>query len=556
MKKVAVIESINGIESDLESQVITPDNQVYGSTEELNLIDKNDGYAVPRRQLYYIAFCLDIAAFLAALDATVVSTLLTVIASDFGSLGSMSWLATSYLLSCSALQPIYGKLSDIFGRKILLIGCCIFFALGCGICTINSINVVIFGRFITGIGGSGLTCLSTITLSDLVPPRDRGVYQGYLNIFFGLGTATGGMFGGVISDYLGWKYAFGLQIPIAIFVGIAIYFNLNLPEGSPGLGVRGHIRHKLSKIDFLGSFLLVSSLLIILTVASLAGNTLKLTSKTFAFLCILALVLFSCFIHVEKNTSQPIIPIDLMRIRTVSASALTNWFYTMGVFTYLFYVPVYYNSVMSFSGTKIGTRLIPNFFVTSIGSVGAGYYMKRTGGYRRLVYFAAFLAISGMLNILTITPDISIPRQFLLIVPAGFSYSIILTTTLLALISAVPSKFQAGITSISYTFRATGSTLGVSMASAIFHQVLQSALNREIPSLVNDKALAKEVIEKALESTDYVNEAPEFIKTTLRECYDCACKGALSYALVCILLGVTSSLFMKENSLSKSINRQ
>lgn len=553
--KNPITESIIRTDSDLELQVITPDAQQYGSVENFNSIDKNDGYAVPKRQLYYIAFCLDIAAFLAALDATVVSTLLTIIASDFDSLGSMSWLATSYLLSCSALQPIYGKLSDIFGRKILLIGCCVFFAVGCGICTINSMSVVILGRFVTGIGGSGLTCLSTITLSDLVPPRDRGVYQGYLNIFFGLGTATGGMFGGMINDYLGWKYAFGLQIPIAIFVGLAIYINLNLPEGSPGLGVKGHIKHKLSKIDFLGLFLLVSSLLIILTAASLGGNTLKFSSKTFISLCILALVLFSFFIHVENNTSQPIIPIKLMKIQTVSASALTNWFYTMGVFTYLFYVPVYYNSVMSFSGTTIGTRLIPNFFVTSIGSVGAGYYMKRTGGYRNLVYLAAFLAILGMLNILTITPEITILRQFLLIVPAGFSYSIILTTTLLALISAVPSQFQAGITSILYTFRATGSTLGVSMASAIFHQVLQTVLNEEIPKYIQDDSMAKTIIRNALESTSYVNDAPEFIQSTLRNCYDTACKGALSFAFICMSLGVLSSLFMKENSLSKSINR-
>ncbi|QEO23340.1 hypothetical_protein [Candidozyma auris] len=140
------------------------------------------------------------------MDTTVVTTLLTVIASELDAVQNIGWIATAYLLSCSAFQPLFGKLSDIFGRKSLLVLCCGFFAVGCCICVTNNLWLLVFGRFVTGIGGSGLTTLGTITMSDLIPLRDRGVYQGLANIFFGLGAASGGVIGGVVSDLFGWRW--------------------------------------------------------------------------------------------------------------------------------------------------------------------------------------------------------------------------------------------------------------------------------------------------------------------------------------------------------------
>ncbi|PYD08100.1 EmrB/QacA family drug resistance transporter, partial [Pseudomonas syringae pv. syringae] len=176
-------------------------------------------YALPKPQLITVISCLYMAAFLAAMDTTVVTTLLTVIASELDAVQNIGWIATAYLLSCSAFQPLFGKLSDIFGRKSLLVLCCGFFAVGCCICVTNNLWLLVFGRFVTGIGGSGLTTLGTITMSDLIPLRDRGVYQGLANIFFGLGAASGGVIGGVVSDLFGWRWVFILQVPLAVTVG-------------------------------------------------------------------------------------------------------------------------------------------------------------------------------------------------------------------------------------------------------------------------------------------------------------------------------------------------
>ena len=162
----------------------------YGSvstpeTTHYEIDDPNGGYALPKAQLYTVVSSLFMASFLAALDGTVVTTLLTLIASELHAVSNISWIATAYLLSSAAFQPIFGKLSDIFGRKALLLGCSTLFAVGCAICGVaDSVLVLVIGRFVTGCGGSGLTSLGTITMSDIIPLRDRGYYQGLANIFW------------------------------------------------------------------------------------------------------------------------------------------------------------------------------------------------------------------------------------------------------------------------------------------------------------------------------------------------------------------------------------
>ncbi|KAK7677424.1 hypothetical protein QCA50_019642 [Cerrena zonata] len=236
-----------------EESLHLPEHDNYGSVglpgskKDDNNKSSDSDYALPRAKLLTVVSSLFMAAYLAALDTTVVTTLLTVIASDLNAVANISWIATAYLLSCSAFQPLF-----------------------------------VIGRFVTGWGGSGLTTLGTITMSDLIPLRDRGLYQGMANIFFGLGAASGGILGGLVADYLGWKYVFILQVPLAVVVGVVIWWNLVLPEGSPGLGAHGsEFKDKLKRVDFQGSFFLVSALMVILTAASLGGREIAYDSKTF-----------------------------------------------------------------------------------------------------------------------------------------------------------------------------------------------------------------------------------------------------------------------------------
>lgn len=516
----------------------------------------SDAYALPRLQLYTVILSLFMAAFLAALDTTVVTTLLTVIASDLNAIANISWIATAYLLSCAAFQPLFGKLSDIFGRKIPLLLCCFFFAVGCFICVTDSLPMLVLGRFITGWGGSGLTTLGTITLSDLIPLRERGLYQGMANIFFGLGAASGGIVGGAVADWLGWRYVFVLQIPLAAAVGLSIWFNLHLPAGSPGLGATGNIREKLKRVDFQGSFFLVSALMCVMAAASFGGDLFAYSLPYFLALSLCSLLLLAAFVYTELYVSdEPILPIELLAERTILASSLTNWFVTMGLFANLFYVPVFFTSVMGLSATQSGTRMIPNFLGTSVGSVGAGLVMKHTGKYYRLNVGAGIMTVLGAFFIATVTPAASTLRQFLLLTPSGMGYACILTVTLLALIAAVPMKYQACTTSIQYTFRSTGSTLGVSIASAIFQQGLRSNLHSKVPSVVADPARAAKIIKKALENSNYVSHAPQVAQQAILDSYYAACRGAFVFSATTITVGVLCSCFMKEHKLHSSLDR-
>lgn len=548
-----------------EQSLINHESSTYGATNPDEVsgagagadADDDKDFAMPKSQVYIVVSSLFMASYLAALDTTVVTTLLTEIASDLNAISSISWIATAYLLSCSAFQPLFGKLSDIFGRKVLLLLCSFSFAIGCLICSTDSLLMIIIGRFITGIGGGGLTSLGTITMSDIVPLRSRGLYQGLANVCFGLGAASGGVLGGFVADKFGWKNVFLLQVPLAVIVGVAIYLNLNLPEGSPGLGAQGvDIKAKLKRIDFLGSSLLVSSLMGIMAAASFGGKEIAYLLATFIILCAVLFALLCGFIYVELYVSpEPVLPIELMADRTVLSSSLTNWFYTMGVFTYLFYIPIYYTSVMGFTATENGLRLIPNFFGVLFGSVGAGIYMKTTGRYYKLAVVSGIVSLYGVYRIYTISPAISLLDQFTMTIPPGLGYSSILTITLLSLIAAVPAKYQASTTSIQYTFRATGSTLGVSIASAIFQSILRSNLTSRIYQIVSDPNEAKEIISKALENAQYSHVAPKLVQQAIRDSYNDGCKGAFAFTAATVTIGFLCSLFMREHVLHTSINR-
>ncbi|SGZ51629.1 CIC11C00000003135 [Sungouiella intermedia] len=532
-------------------------NVTEESIGEAASMSEETQFALPRAQLTMVISSLYMASFLAALDTTVVTTLLTVIASELDAVENIGWIATAYLLSCSAFQPLFGKLSDIFGRKVLLLVCCFFFAVGCCICVTDSLLWLVVGRFVTGIGGSGLTTLGTITMSDLIPLRERGLYQGLANIFFGLGAASGGIIGGLVSDALGWRYVFIIQVPLAVIVGSALWMFLNLPEGSPGLGAEGsEFKDKLKRVDFLGAFFLVSSLMIILTAATLGGQQFAYSSMTFITLVVVSLMLLGSFVLTELFISkEPIIPMNLMVERTVLASSLANWFYTMGTFVNLFYVPLFFQIVIGMSATDSGLRLVTNFFAVSLGSVGAGLYMRQTGRYYNYAVIVGILALLGMANIINLNANSAIFTQFTVMLLPGFAYASILTITLLSLIAAVPVKFQACTTSIQYTFRATGSTLGVSIASAIFQAATRSSLSEKLHQIISDEDLANQILKRAMENTNYAKEAPEAIKKAIRSSYGLGCRGAFIFSAICIFLGYTSSLLMKEHVLHTSMNR-
>ncbi|SCU86066.1 LANO_0C06612g1_1 [Lachancea nothofagi CBS 11611] len=514
-----------------------------------------------RIRIIMISMCLGI--FLAALDNTIVSTLMSHIASEFNAMPNISWIATGYLLSTSCFQPLYGKISDVLGRKPLLIFCNVVFGLGCLICGFSTnLWSLVLGRFVAGIGGGGLTSLASITTSDIVPLRDRALYQGICNLFFAAGTSCGGLVGGFFGEHGGgWRVAFLIQVPFCILSCLLITLYLELP---PRHAHKDHNdRHSsqgLRTLDWQGGISLVVFLFLFMLTASLGGKEIPYKSKLFALACVITFVSGAVFVAIETYVAvDPILPVSFLKDRTICAGSLANFFCTMSMITTSFYLPVYWASVMNMGTTDVGKRSVPSFFSIAFGSLGAGYYMKRTGKYYWFLLGFCVFAVAGQVQINLVTPSVPVWQQYLLLVIPSFGVSVLLTVTLLAMIAAVPHEYQAATTSLSYAFRSTGCTLGVSVGAAIFRNSLSSFLDKKVLRLVSEEhteAELRRIITKAAHSSEWIHKgAPLFVQSTLVECYHFACRATFKFCLVTLVLATISCALLREHKLHTSISR-
>ena len=548
------------IASELEQRELLQDN-TYTDLECTNSVA--DGEPVSWTRTNVVVGSMSLSIFLAAVDSTIITTLIGDMSAEFDSLDKLSWIASSYLLSSATFQPLYGKISDIFGRRALLLLANVLFLVGCLVCALApNVLALILGRFISGVGGGGLTTMTSITTSDLIPLKSRGIYQGINNLAFASGSGVGSLVGGYfVSNRIlgGWRGAFLMQVPITVLSTVSIHMLLKLPKGSPGLGVHGvDVMNKLRLIDWYGSFTLVITLLSFLTLTSLETD--KILAVKGASLLLVFITFLVLFIIAEKRAKFPILPLEFLRIRTVLGASLSNFFFCMSSFNSYFIITIYYTAVMNLTPQQVGYRFAPNFFSIVLGSLGAGYYMRSTGKYYKLLLLSGLLAVFGTWRIVTITPDYPVWAQFFLLITPGFGISVIITATLLALIAAVPHEHQAATTSISYLFRSCGSTLGVSFGSAIFQHRLYSSLHHNVMQFLghgHDEQELLAIIAKASHSSEYVHgDAPSFITGALVQSYDTSCKLSFQFCLLSCVAGLLSMLLIKEYVLHGTLDRK
>lgn len=383
-----------------------------------------------------------VGVFLGAADSTVIATLSAPISSEFKSLSLFSWLATAYFISNAACQPLSGRLTDIFGRGPGLVFSNIMFAVGNAICALaRDEYVMIFGRVVAGMGGGGLMAISTFLGSDLVPLRNRGIVQGIGNLCYGTGAMTGGIIGGLINDHSrwGWRLAFMVQVPPVLASAVAVAYLVRVPPKQSD-------KSFLARIDFMGAFLTVAFLVLLLLGLNSAGNIVSWTHPLPLTTIPLSVVAFGGFIWWESRAKQPIIPVKLLATRTVLAACVCNLLCTMVVMTGLFYVPLYLQ-VLGNTSTEAGLHILPSPIGVSVGSLSAGYVMKTTGKYVKLGIGSVFLIVVGV-TIFTQMREASHAALISVgLFCVGTGYGSMLTSTLLACIASVDHSQQAVVTS-------------------------------------------------------------------------------------------------------------
>ncbi|KAL8915402.1 MAG: hypothetical protein Q9172_006892 [Xanthocarpia lactea] len=260
---------------------------------------------------------------LAALDGTMVATLTASISATYNSLSLLAWLASAYFIANSVLQPLAGKLTDIYGRRAGLIFSNVFFCIGNLICGLaQGESTIILGRIIAGLGGGGLNAIPLFIASDLVPLRRRGIWQGFNNICFGLGSGLGGVFGGWMNDTLNWRWAFIILVPLTALSGLLVTFFVKIPMEETRISAKDV---KWKRIDFAGAFTLVAAVVLLLVGLNSGGNTTPWVHPVVLTTIPLSAALFLIFIQVEASYAvEPIIPVKLLLNKTVLAACLTN----------------------------------------------------------------------------------------------------------------------------------------------------------------------------------------------------------------------------------------
>lgn len=487
-----------------------------------------------------------VGVFLGAIDTTIIATLSAPISSEFKSLSLLSWLATAYLIANAACQPISGRLTDIFGRGPGLVFSNVLFATGNLICGLaQSDNVMILGRVVAGIGGGGLMSISTFLASDLVPLRKRGIIQGIGNICFGSGAMLGGVFGGVINDTSswGWRLAFLVQVPVVVASGLLVFFLVKVPPKTSS-------KSYLSRIDFVGAFLTMSFLVILLLGLNAGGNVVPWTDPLVLTTLPLAFVLLLAFIFWESRNAQPIIPVRLLIHRTVFTACVTNMVCTMANTILVFYIPIYLQ-VLGHSPTQSGLRILFGSLGVSFSSISCGLVMKKTGKYRALGICVLLSFVAGCTMFSTLDAGTPSWVPFLAFVLTGSGYGGMLTVSLLACIAAVEHSQQAVITSATYAFRSVGATLGVTVASAVYQNILKARLWDRFGSLPG----AGEEIKRIRDDLGELKHLPAGWQDGVLASFMEAFRGVWLTVLGLAIVGLVSISLVRQHKLHSNLAR-
>ncbi|KAL1743313.1 major facilitator superfamily domain-containing protein [Schizophyllum fasciatum] len=540
-----------------------PSYQTASDVDSDTTLDGDEASSPPlinaksKGEIVWILAGLWSAVFLGALDGaylphptvrTIVATLLTPIGSQFNRSNQSSYIGTSYLLSVCCFTPLYGRLSDILGRKGAMLLALTLFGVGTACCGIApSMNTLLAARAVAGMGGGGVMTVSSVTVTDLIPLKQRGLYQGMANILFGMGAGLGGPLGGWINDNLGWRAAFLLQIPILLFSFVLVAWKVNivLPSEVQSLP----LKEKLLRIDFGGSVTLV-----IMVGSLLLGFSLKTTeempwsSPLIVGLFVTSAVFAAAFVAVEKYWAHsPVMPLRLLKQRTALSVSLNNLVSSMAAFSMLYNVPLYFSAVRLQSAASAGLHLLPHSVALSTGSVFAGWIMRKTGKLYTLTLVSSALTI--LANVLVVLWDdrTSAIHLWLDIVPQGFGMASSITSTLIAMIAGVYKEDMAVATGITYLFRTTGQVLGVSLSGAILQAVLLSQLRHRIHG--PDAAEGAHRCPNDRHSIDTIRDLDPLTKEAAVRSYGDALRAVFVFQLVMCILGFLTCIPIQENAL-------
>jgi EmrB/QacA subfamily drug resistance transporter len=493
--------------------------------------DAESGY-LSHRQILVVLGGLMAGMFLAALDQSIVGTALPRITSELGGLDKLSWVVTAYLLTSTASTPLWGKISDLYGRRLIFQASIVTFLAGSLLSGLAQDMTQLIGfRAVQGLGGGGLFALALATIGDVIPPRERGRYQGYFGAVFGTSSVLGPVLGGWLAEGPGWRWIFYVNIPIGLVALVVTSVALKMPVVR-----RDH------KIDYLGAATIVAAVTCLLLFTAWSGPDLGWWSSTSVLLLVGGFALAVAFVFVELRAIEPILPMELFRQRVFATSNIFGFIIGLAMFGALIFIPLHLQVVDGMGPTKSGLAMLPLVVGIFSTSIAAGQIMSRTGRYKAFPILGAGTVSVALVLLSRLEPGTPYWQAGLAmwVLGAGLGFTMQVIVTVVQ--NSVDRRHMGTATSAVTFFRMMGGAFG----TALFGAVLSSQLATYLASTLPPGSAPPAGFDGFANNVQKIPLLPEPIRVKVIEAFNGALSDVFLSAVPLVLLAFVVAFFITE----------
>jgi EmrB/QacA subfamily drug resistance transporter len=500
-----------------------------------------DGY-LSHKQILVVLGGLMAGMFLAALDQSIVATALPRITSDLGGLNRLSWVVIAYLLTSTASTPLWGKISDLYGRRLIFQAAIVTFLLGSMLSGLSqNMSELIGFRAVQGLGGGGLFALALATIGDVIPPRERGRYQGYFGAVFGTSSVAGPVLGGWLAGGPGWRWIFYLNVPIGLVALVVTSVALKMP-----------VIRRDHKIDYLGAATVVGAVACFLLFTAWSGPDVGWLSGASILLLVGGAVLTAAFIAVELHADEPVLPMELFRLRVFTTCNVFGFIIGLAMFGAIVFLPLYLQVVDGMSPTRSGLALLPMVVGIFSTSISSGQIMSRTGRYKVFPILGAATVAIALVLLSRLNVDTPYWKAGLSMYAFGAGLGFTMQIIVTVVQNSVERRYMGTATSAVTFFRMMGGAFG----AAMFGAVLTSRLTTHLAALLPPGAkLPGGAGSSITQNVSKIQALPEPIHGLVIQAFNDSLHDVFLSAVPVVLVAFVVAFFITEVPLKSRVDQ-